>query len=57
MISKRDKLYQRGRIAESNLLVTKLIVSEVRKEQHTLYNENTLTQESLSCLQNTLHVH
>ena len=38
MISKRDKLYQEGRMAESKI-VRNNIVSEIRKEKQTLYNE------------------
>ena len=38
MISKRDKLYQRGRMVEFKILRNK-IVSEIRKEKHTLYNK------------------
>ena len=38
MISKRDKLYQRGRMVEFRILRNK-IVSEIRKEKHIPYNE------------------
>ena len=38
MISKRNKLYQRGRMGEFKILRNQ-IVSEIRKEKHTLYKE------------------
>ena len=38
MISKRDKLYQRGRTDDFKSLRNK-VVSEIRREKHKLYHE------------------